>query len=298
MKYCIDKYPKGTYKGQKSDGRYADGYLYENIKHIATKIVDDMTFLGVIFSSTLEVGTGKSVMAQHIGEMYTEQVKQIHGIDLPFDIDNIVFKPKDLIDRALHNDKRIRELPKYSCIILDEWEDAHYWSELGVALRKFFRQCRQLNLFMLVIIPNFFQMGPAYAISRSAFAIDVKFGQGYERGYFDFYNFENKKDLYVKGKKTYNYKCVFPNFDGRFVGGYAVGDQEYRDAKFKAFAEQEETKKPLTYTDAKRITMRELRLKNPEKPIQEWADLFKVAKRTIFEWLGKEMDGQLENESV
>ena len=59
MKILEDKYPKGSLKGQKSAGRYIDGYLYKNLEVMADAIVNDMTFMGVIFSSTFEVGTGK-----------------------------------------------------------------------------------------------------------------------------------------------------------------------------------------------------------------------------------------------
>ncbi len=151
MKILEAKYPKGTFKNQKTDGRYMDGYLYENLQPIARSVTDDMTFMGIIYSSTLENGTGKSVLAQQIGEAYTDMVNKMNGLEIPFNMNNVVFTPKDLIERAY-------KLPKYSCIILDEWEDTHYWSELGVTLRQFFRKCRQLNLFMICIIPNYFQM--------------------------------------------------------------------------------------------------------------------------------------------
>lgn len=239
-KYAIDKYPKGSYKGQQSDGKYIEGYLKSNLDVLAKNIVNDMTFLGVVYSSTLEVGTGKSVFVQHVGEYWTEAMKTIHNIDVPFTIDNIVFRPKDLIERSF-------QLPKYSVIILDEWEEAGWFSELGMSLREFFRRCRQLNLFMLIIIPNFFQLPKAYAISRSVFAIDVRFEGEFDRGYFRFYNFDKKKDLYIKGKKTENYNVVTSDFKGRFLDGYPVGDKEYRDAKYRAFAEQDEGKdKPTT----------------------------------------------------
>jgi hypothetical protein len=111
MKILKLKYPKGTYKGQMSDGKYMDGYLYQNLQILAKRIVDDMTFMGIIFSSTLEVGTGKSVLATQIGEAWTEIMKDMHNIDVPFTINNIVWKPKDLIERAF-------QVPKYSFTIL------------------------------------------------------------------------------------------------------------------------------------------------------------------------------------
>jgi len=234
MKILEERYPKGTFKGQKSDGRYINQKLYQNLEHFALKIVEDMTFLGICSSSTLEVGTGKSVLISQIGEAWTYLVNKHHRTNIEFTTNNIVFKPKDLIDRAF-------KVPKYSCIILDEWEDAHFWSELGVTLRQFFRKCRQLNLFILVIIPNFFQMPMNYAISRSAFFIDVKFGERLQRGFFDFYSFKQKKRLYLMGKKTQNYNAAVPKFQGRFGDGYGVNEKEYREAKYKDMVESEDS---------------------------------------------------------
>lgn len=293
VKYCIDKYPKGSLsKKQQSDGRYMDGALHENLKILAKTIVNDMTFLGILYSSTLEVGTGKSVLAQQIGEAYTEQVNIIHKdkLDKPitFTTKNIVFRPKELMKRAF-------EVPKYSCIILDEWEDTHYWSELGITFRQFFRKCRQLNLFILCINPNFFQLQMGYAISRSVFAIDVRFAGEFERGFFSFYNFNRKKDLYIRGKKTYNYGVCQPNFTGRFLDGYAVGEEAYREAKYKDMLEAEEeaeTKQP-TINQLKQEMFKTIANHLPDIPATKWAEIFAVSVRTIQYWRSRVHDNAI-----
>jgi DNA-binding XRE family transcriptional regulator len=273
----LDKYPKGTYKGQKSDGKYIDGYLYDNLKILAKRIVDDMTFMGVIFSSTLEVGTGKSVLATQIGEAWSEIMHDMHGIDLPFDINNVVWKPTNFIERAF-------ELPKYSFILLDEWEDQTYWSELGKTLRQFFRKCRQLNLFMIVIIPNWFQLNMSYAIGRSAFAIDVKFEKDFQRGYFSFYSFAAKRELYIKGKKEHNYKVVRPTFNGMFVDGYGVNEQEYRTRKLKDMMEYDQDNEKIPVEIKVKMFFYK-RLKNKIKFNQkEWSELLELSRVTLNHW--------------
>jgi hypothetical protein len=287
MKYGLDKYPLGSIPGQRTPGRYADETLYENIKVLAKTIVNDMTYLSVLYSSTLEVGTGKSTLAQQIAEMYIEQMKTIHNIDLPFSTNNIVWRAKDLIDRAF-------KVPRYSPIILDEWEDAHYWSELGMSLRQFFRKCRQLNLFIIVIIPNLFQLSPSYAISRSVFAIDVKFQGEFEKGYFAFYNFDKKRDLYILGKKTYNYKVTSPNFQGRFLAGYAVDDAEYRKAKLDDMTKyDDDNRKPkgVIEKEMKASLCKKMLINNPKLSKDELASAFGVTKRCINLWLeGKNIE--------
>jgi len=291
MKILEEKYPKGTLKGQKTDGRYVDETLYENIKFLSKAILKDMTFLTVVFSSTLEVGAGKSVFASQLGEVWTHLMKQLHGIEVPFDIKHCVFRPKDLIKRSF-------EVPKYSYIWLDEWEDSHYWSELGMTLRQFFRKCRQLNLFLVLIIPNFFQLPINYAISRSVCAIDVYFEDGFERGYFKFYNFDRKKDLYLNGKKTQNYMVTRPNFSGRFLDGYAVDEKEYRRVKLRdlAEAEAEEDKSPKQIQKEVKEQIFKTVLKNSKgmtvKKLSEW---FGVSTRTAFRWLSSDTEDDNED---
>lgn len=289
MKILKKKYPKGTLPYQKSDGRYINQYLYENLKGLAEVITNDMTFLGIGFSSTLEVGTGKSVLLTQIGEAWTYLMRKIHGKDVPFTTKNLVWRPKDLIERSF-------EVPKYSCILLDEWEDAHYWSQLGMTLRQFFRKCRQLNLFILIIIPNFFQLPMSYAISRSIFAIDIKFSGKFERGYFDFYNFDAKRELYLKGKKTQNYKVRKPTFSGRFTDGYGVPEQEYRSAKLKDLEKWDEDEKKQKEESPYRVKRfiygliygnREI-LHNKKKITHKLlSKIFKVDERTCEKWWEK-----------
>jgi hypothetical protein len=293
MKILENKYPLGSIPGQKTAGRYIDETLYENLKPLSQSIQDDMTFLGIIFSSTLENGTGKSALAQQIGEAYTDLVNQHQKTELDFNMRNVVFRPKELIERAF-------KVPKYSCVILDEWEDLHYWSELGMTLRQFFRKCRQLNLFILIIIPNFFQMPMNYAISRSLFAIDVQFktepNKPFARGYFSFYNFKGKKELYIKGKKFQDYNVVKPNFSGRFLDGYAVPDKVYRDAKYYDMIRNDE-EKTLTEKEIKVQIFKQLHINLTEISIKRLSEGFGISPRTAYRWLDEEISGREDDSS-
>lgn len=287
VKVLEEKYPMGSIKGQQTPGRYMDGFLKANIDILAEKIEDDMTFLGLISSSTLEVRTGKSSLVQQIGEYYTEAVNKMHGTNLTFTKDNLVFKAQDLIDRAF-------KLPRYSCLILDEGDDldAAYYSKLAMQMRRFFRKSGQLNLFILVILPNFFQIPAAIAINRSIFFIDVQFKEKFQRGYFAFYNFKSKRELYVKGKKTYDYSVVRPDFVGQFTQGYGIPEAEYREAKFKDMMNDAETKhiKPQvneTEVKARLLTkiVRNIQKKHPEITKLELAGVAEISKKTLFEYL-------------
>jgi hypothetical protein len=283
MKILQEKYPIGSIKGQKTAGRYIDGILYSNLQILAKSIVNDMTFLALISSSTLEVGSGKSTHAQQIGEAYQNSVNEQHGLDLKFTMKNIVFNAEQLIKRAF-------ELPKYSCLILDEGDDldSHYYSQLAHTLRKFFRKCRQLNLFIIVILPNFFQIPAPYAISRSVFFIDVRFEGEFERGYFYFYSFGKKKDLYIQGKKTQNYSVVKADFSGRFTDGYAVPENEYRRAKYQDMLDDKDEKKSYTLDEATKHLFLLSHSRVPEFSVTKLSELFGIGKTTGYDWINEE----------
>lgn len=286
MKILEDKYPKGTLHGQRTAGRYIDENLYENLKILANSIQKDMTFLTFIYSSTLEVGTGKSVFASQLGEAWTDLVNTIHNKNIPFGVNNCVFRPKDLIERSF-------KVPKFSMIWLDEWEDLHFMSELGMSLRQFFRKCRQLNLFIVCIIPNFFQLPISYAISRSVCAIDVRFGEGFERGYFGFYNFQRKKELYIKGRKTQDYNVVQPNFSGRFVDGYAIDEKAYRSAKYRDMIESEEKNKKPTEKQLTQAIFKKLHKNLTEVSMERLSEAFGISRRTGYNWLNDVAENQI-----
>ena len=286
MKIFKERYPKGSFKSQKTDGRYIDAFLYENLRTYAKAIVRDLTFLGFISSSTLEVGTGKSVFVQQIGEAWESLLLEEHGIERPLQLEAIVFKPEDLMDVS-------KKIPKYSVIILDEWEDSHYWSKLGITLRQFFRKCRQLNLFMICIIPNFFELPRGYAVSRSAFFIDVCFGDNFERGLFKFYGFPTKKRLYHKGKKEMDYGVVRPDFVGDFGDGYVVGREAYLEKKRKDLEGTEEIIKPNDIKKRLYLGLYE-KLKAYGATEKELGALFGVDIKTLYSWRLIEAEGSIE----
>lgn len=282
MKILEERYPLGTIPKQQTPGRYINETLNKNIKLLAKNIIKDMTYLGIITSSTLEVGAGKSVFAQQFAEAYLEHIRQFHKIDNKLSMKNLVFRPRDIIERSF-------QVPQYSVIICDEWEDLHYWSELGKTLRQFFRKCRQLNLLIIIIIPNFFQLPMSYAISRSVFLIDVRFTGEFNRGYFSFYNFKKKKNLFIKGKKRQDYDSIKPNFTGRFVDGYVVDEEQYRIEKLRDLTAQEELEKKPEANRRMIIIELAMNFKKNVKGITnaQIAMGFGVSETTIYNWINE-----------
>ena len=248
-KYLEKEYPKGSFPYQKSDGKYINENLKCNLDILAEKIVDDLQFVGIISTSRYEVRSGKSTLAQQMGEYYIDSVNRQQKLNLTFDMNNIVFNTQDLIKRAF-------ELPRYSVLILDEDDEAdeHYFSKLSKELRKFFKISGSLNLFIIIVNQNFFQLKKQFAISRSNFLIDVRFKENtkFERGQFDYYSFEGKKKLYLAGKKYEDWSVAKPEFRGAFTKGYCVNEELYRQSKRSDMVRSEQ-EKSKTLTEKQRI---------------------------------------------
>ena len=227
VKVCIDSTPEGSYDGQRGAGFYMDGFHQKNLDICCRSIVKDMDFVFLLTGSGM-VRVGKSVFAMQNGKYITEQVNKLHKLNNTFTEENIVFKSDHLIETA-------SKLKPYSVIILDEGDDLteHYFSHLTRILKRFFRKCGQLNLFIFLLIPDFFELPPSIALTRSIALFDVNFYGEFERGLYHFYDFDRKRQLYIQGKKYRNYKCVKANFAGKFPHYYAIDEAIYRAKKRK-----------------------------------------------------------------
>lgn len=277
VKVCLEQFPEGSYKGQKGDGYGMDGYLQDNVDVLANNIHRDMQFVGLI-SGDGTVRNGKSAIGQQVGFYYSSQVSKKHNIEVPFTTNNIVFKADDLIARAF-------ELPKYSCIILDEGDDLteHHFSKLSKKLKKFFRKCGQLNLFIILILPDFFELPMGYAITRSNFLINVKFAGEFERGFFDYFGPKNKKYLYLKCKRYKDYQGQSSDFSGRFVNLYTVDEDAYRKMKFEDMTDdgEEEVSTAGEILKVKRKIVWNLYQQFPITSKAQLVDVFEMSAKSI-----------------
>ena len=227
VKVCQTQFPMGSFTVQRSAGYYIHEIFKDNLDILARAIVKDMMFT-LLISGDGWVRVGKSVLAMQTGYYLTEKVNELHKINNKFTMNNIVFNSSNLIDRAF-------KLPKYSVIVLDEGDDlteAH-WTSLSKNLARFFRKCGQLNLFIILLIPDFFELSRPYAVTRTVCLINVYFHGEFERGNFQFFGFNSKRLLYKKGKRYGDYKAQSSDFGGSFTNFYPLDEQVYRKKKFE-----------------------------------------------------------------
>lgn len=204
---------------------YMDGYLQHAFDIAKKQIRNDWDFLFVYDGVE---GSGKSVKA----------MQDAFYCDPGLCFDQYAFSPYQF-------KKAIQAAEKYKAIVYDE---AHSglnsraaMSMINRSLVSMLTEIRQKNLFVFIILPTFFDLDKYVALWRSRALIHVYSKENFERGYFAFYNVDRKKQLYLKGKKLYQYNAAKPNFVGRFTNHYTLDQEQYRDVKFQALHKKEKS---------------------------------------------------------
>lgn len=191
--------------------------LYENLKKAKKVIKSDWDMCFVV--DGIERG-GKSVLAQQIAGF----------LDPTLTLDRIAFNPEEF-------KQAVKNAQKYQAVIYDEaysgLSSRQAMSIVNKGLISMMAQIGQKNLFVVIVLPNFFELDKYIALHRSRALIHVFVDANWKRGFFRFYNKDRKKPLYMKGKKYYSY-CVKQNFHGRFPKPYIVDDSAYREKKAKS----------------------------------------------------------------
>jgi hypothetical protein len=197
---------------------YLDGYHKNALDVAKTQIKNDWDFL---FAYDGMEGSGKSVKA----------MQDAFYCDPTLTLSSYAFTPDQFC-------KCIEKAERFSAVVYDE---AHSglnsratMSLINRSLVSMLTEIRQKNLFVFVVLPTFFDLDKYVALWRARALIHIYSKESFERGYFAFYNVDRKKELYLKGKKLYQYNAARPNFVGRFTNHYPLKQDVYRKLKFDA----------------------------------------------------------------
>jgi len=204
--------------GNKTPGFYMSERLKKNLDICKNRQKSDNDLFLIIDGPE---GSGKSVFAQQVG----------FYLDPSLTVDRIAFNSKDFKNK-------ISEAKKDQCIIFDEamkgLHSRSATSALNKMLVELFSEMRQDNLIIIIVLPTFFELDKYPAIHRSFFLLHTYLYK-LKRGYFKFYNFQDKKFIYLKGKRTYDYSISKPRFKGRFTKFYTVDEDLYKKRKRNAY---------------------------------------------------------------
>lgn len=206
---------KGGSKANKVGPYYIDGYLRKNLDAIKQEVRQDNDYFITICG--LE-RSGKSVLAQQVAHYLS---------DGNFTVDQMCVSVEDFVLQVFKADK-------YMCVVFDEAQrgasSGDYMKEMNRALKKVAMEMGAKNLFVIMVMPSVFELSKYYALHRSIAHIEVFKYKG-ARGYFKVWAGENKKLLYLKGKREMNMGAVRPDFFGRFTNYYCIDEKAYRAKK-------------------------------------------------------------------
>lgn len=226
---------------------YMDGILKSNIDSLVYNIPNDWDFVLVISGNNM-VRIGKSVFAQQVGAYAAEKLKTAWSLN------NITMTGKEMIDFA-------NKAPKNSVIVYDEAAEglraAKNIKEVTENLLDFFDECGQLNHIFIIVAPNFFRLKQDVVIERSELLLNVyrtgvpaknELGDPViklKRGFFQFFNRNQKQKLYERWlkTKTQSYSNVTDSV-GHFSDIYTVDRIAYVEKKRQTLKRLSPTKKP------------------------------------------------------
>lgn len=224
---------------------YYDGWLYNEYTVIRDKVIR-RDFDWITFIDGVE-GGGKSTLAQQLALL----------CDSTFNISRICFTHQEFV-------QAVTTAQPYQAVIFDEAYGAisskDALSKVCKTITSLLAQIRQKNLFLFIVAPTFFDISRNIALWRSKCLIHVYLGQGYERGYWRAFTYKKKNQLYVLGRKLYNYGAVQQSARGRFTKQLVVDDKAYRRKKLEALEYfQEDMQTHSTIKDQRNALIRYLR---------------------------------------
>lgn len=245
---CEARYPKGFSYNTKP-GFYMDPFYKKQLDVLIKNIQNDWDFT-IIITGGGEVRVGKSVFAMETAAYWVDQLEEKYGIKVPLSLDkNFVLDGKKLIEMG----NELGTKHKFSPLIYDEagadLAGIKVMTQMTQDVLDYYRECGQYNMLNILVLPDFFDLPKALAITRSIFLIDITYFADkdsiFQRGYFKFYSRPNKKKLYIYGKKEMDYQATHPDFKGRFYPFYPIDEVAYRAVKLDALKKRETRRRNL-----------------------------------------------------
>ena len=213
-----------------------DKALIINLNTIINNMRDDWNF-NILITGHGKTRIGKSMFAQQVGYYVS------YNLGVPFTLNNEVFSGSELISTA-------KRLPKNSVIIYDEAKaelDAKRAMEgIQKDLMQFFAECGKYNHLIILVLPDYFDLNSTIALNASEFLIDItrqstpmvdqnnplKSYMKFDRGFYDFYNDDRKRQLYIEGKMRFRrYLPRLRNFWGAFDKCWILDEVAYNAKK-------------------------------------------------------------------
>lgn len=213
-----------NWKGEECEF-YLDENLFKNLEEIKRVVTGgDWDYVCLVSGNP---GVGKSNFAISCAKFLCENFNEKY----------ICFSAQEFIDLT-------STCPKNSAVILDEsfasLNAKVSMSSDFIRIINHLQLIRQKNLFIFLVLPNFFDLAKGVAIYR-AHHLFVVYGEKFgDRGRFAAFSRDNKRLLYINGQKFMNYNAQKPNFRGKFVKQKVIDKEVYEKLKSEHLKKQGE----------------------------------------------------------
>ena len=238
------------------------------------ELTRDLDFGVIIFGS---VGSGKSTL----GRLCCRYVSN----------DN--FHPREHMVRDVNDIKRVIGGAKNGDAIVFDEASGIFGSADTLTKKTKYAQlvldvCRQKNLFMVIIAPQFHRLTAPVAIDRTKFALRTFINRKTQkRGHFAYYGTRAKQNMYLNAKKMYgSIKGTAPKFHGEF-GTDDKNDEVYRQVKDEILHLVLDSlggpnkEKPKTPAEIEREYRKKIVMQNADKSAVEIASILGIHDRTV-----------------
>lgn len=239
------------------DGKLEEGL--QRVKHVVTK--KDFDYVAIVSG---RVGQGKSTFAMQLAKYF----------DHSFDLEKVCFTAEDFI-------RVTTSCKPFSSVILDEafLELNTKVSMSGAFLRiqNHLSIIRKRNLFIFIVLPDFFDLHQSMAINRSENLFYV-YGKRYgDRDSFAAFKVKNKRMLYIRGKKYHEYNAWKATIRGTFTKLRTIDERLYEDKKDLFLKEQDKSQKNLSRADVSRIRLMKYLIENKVMSQREISKICRVS---------------------
>ncbi len=260
------------------EGNEIESYIDENFKKNLDEVKDSINNRGwdsIPICAGIP-GVGKSTLAQ----------MECKYVDSSFNTkDRICFTAQELVERTTNGKKG-------QAFMLDEsFESLN--TKVGrssefLKVMNHLQLVRQRGLFIVLCLPNFFDLSKGIAVFRSSFLV-VVYHDNYKRGFFGAFGRSEKRQLYVKGNKFMDYNASKPNFRGRFVKKWIADEDLYEKLKYNHLLEQSKVKELHAISKDTISRNNLIRFMISEKyKVPKIAEVSDLSKKTIYNVLNKE----------
>jgi hypothetical protein len=196
---------------------YMDNKLYKALGTAKKKVQKDDDLVIAVSGGE---GAGKSVFSMQLARR----------LDPSFCLERVCFHAKEFENavltakpnQAIVYDEAFRGLSSRASL-----------SGVNKQLVGLMQEMRQLNLFIIIVLPSFFLLDWYVAVHRAVGLFYVYRKKG-RRGYWVYLNRRKKNELYELPRHLRAKRMPTSGFRGRFLEDYVVDEQEYRIKKKKS----------------------------------------------------------------